>query len=181
MYQHQSSDMNSHRFAERLMKASRSIAAVHDDINITDRLIGGIESFWTAVANKFRFDNTKDNRRAHARHEDKLEAQLANDDNMHAIAEHDASQEARRAELRRMSERTAQSKFGVKEVDDYFEETDKDLDELSDVLAEIKRDSLRMRAGIARDNAVLDHLEPEAARLEERVRKSNTRIDRIIK
>eukprot|EP01122_Echinamoeba_exundans_P014442 TRINITY_DN6541_c0_g1_i1.p1 TRINITY_DN6541_c0_g1~~TRINITY_DN6541_c0_g1_i1.p1 ORF type:complete len:217 (+),score=59.00 TRINITY_DN6541_c0_g1_i1:173-823(+) len=166
---------------ERLVKAQRNIAEMHDDMNISERLIGGIESFWTAFANKFRFDNSKDNRRAQAKAEDEIERSMAEDDTMVAIAKHDADMEQNRRQMKILTERSSQMKTGISEVDDYFEETDRDLDDVYDALAEVKRNALRMRASMARDDKLLDRLQPEAARLEERIRKSNTKIDRIVK
>lgn len=150
-------------------------------MNVSDRLIGGIESFWTAIANKFRFDNSKDNRKVQAKAELAAERDMEDDETMLAIAQHDAEAEEKRRHMRALTERNSGMKTGIADADEYFEETDRDLDDLSDVLAEIKRDSLRMRVGIARDNKVLDRMEPESARLEERIRKSNARIDRILR
>jgi chromosome segregation ATPase len=154
---------------------------MHDDMNISERLIGGIESFWTAFANKFRFDNSKDNRRAQAKAEDEAERAMSEDDSMVAIAKHDADMEEARRQLKVMNERSAGRKTGISEVDDYFEETDRDLDDVFEAISEVKRNSLRMRASMVRDDKLLDRLHPEAARLEERIRKSNAKIDRIVK
>lgn len=167
------------RFAERLVKVSRTTAQVHDDLNITDRLVSGIESFWSAFANRFRFDNSKDNRKAQAKQEDEIDEEMHQDESTIAVARHEHERQEMKAKMRQMSERNAQVKYGVEEIDEYFEETDRDLDELSDVLADIKGASLKMRAGLVRDNKVLDRLEPQAARAEERLRKTNAKIDRL--
>lgn len=164
---------------ERLVKVSRTTAQVHDDLNVTDRLVSGIESFWSAFANKFRFDNSKDNRKAQAKKEDEIDEEMNQDENTIAVARHEHERAEMKAKMRQMTERNAQVKYGVEEIDEYFEETDRDLDELSDVLADIKGASLKMRAGLVRDNKVLDRLEPEAARAEERLRKTNAKIDRL--
>jgi hypothetical protein len=165
-------------------------------LNVTERLIRGIDSFWSAFANKFRFDNSSDNRKKQAHAEDEIDEEIANSSacvqrrydllrtyrqiNFFLCSAREAAKWAAQKEEFKSkfhSTKSLKSKTGIEEYDDYMEETDRDLDDIADSIADIKELALGMRVSLHKDMAHLDRTVAEVERANDRTKKQRMKIE----
>jgi len=195
---------------EKLKNQQDEVAEIHDALNVSDRKLRGIKSFWGNLGNAFKKNNSQEHRKDREKYEkDMAKGKLK-------AAEEKASQEDTRtseklaqnqqdqqayvsAQADAMKQAQAQSKTQVKSGNTndalvsgkfVFEErqdtltkceAERDLDEVGDFVSQLKQKAMVMGGALDESNTRLDTLNSEMNRAQLRTQAVNKKADSILK
>lgn len=150
----------------KLVQAQDDIAKVHEDIDQSHGLIGGIRSLRSAIANRFRSRPGKEHKKKRRKFEKRLR-------------EEEAALPPPPKEPDIFENCCESRKYGVQEWDQIIEEQDNDLDYVAKVLKDVKATGLEMRKQLIIHNTRLDALTEETITVLDRTKDANCKLKQM--
>jgi len=196
---------------EKLKKQQDEVAEIHDALNVSERKIRGIKSFWGNLGNAFKKDKSQEHRKEREKYEkdfaksklkvaeekavqddaQMLEKMTANDKDMktYMSSQQDSMKQAQTANKAQL--KTSQpsdsslvaGKFVFEERKDVLGqcEAERDLDDIGEYVSQLKQKAMVMTGALDESNTRVSNLNTEMDRAHQRTVAVNKKADSILK
>jgi len=195
---------------EKLKNQQDEVAEIHDSINVSERKLRGIKSFWGNLGNAFKKNNSQEHRKEREKYEKEMakeklkeaEEKAKRDDGQtnEKITQH--QQETKTyvdSQSDSMKQAQAQSKAQVKSGntgnDDMVSgkfvfvdrgdsgkcEAERDLDDVGEYVSQLKQKAMVMTGALDESATRIDNLNVEMNRAQGRTQALNKKADSILK
>jgi len=196
---------------EKLKQQQDEVAEIHDALNVSERKLRGIKSFWGNLGNAFKKNNSQEHKKEREKYEKEMakgklkeaEEKAKRDDvqtNQKIAQQQQETKTYVDAQTDTMKQAQVQSKAQVKSGNTnndalvsgkfVFEErkdalakceAERDLDDVGDYVSQLKQKALVMTGALDESNIRIDNLNTEMNRAQGRTQTLNKKADSILK
>lgn len=160
---------------EVLRRANEEVAEMHDNLNIAERSLENIDSFWNRIVNYFSSDNSTEHRDATARYQKKFDAQA--DQKRKEIF----SSPKQTTQFPTLPHLTNKTNAATLEKIRYMEEQDQDLDQILNLLGDLNVTARGLSQSLDEGNDTLNRLNRGTNLAQERVEKNTKFADYLMR
>lgn len=150
------------------------MAEVNDKISASKRVMRGISSVWSALGNKFRKRHSHRHRKKQLKWETERQMRKQKENNPEEEKKVDNKKEEEELHI------YDTPKFGIEDVDQYFEEQERDLDLALEGIKNIKEQAIVMNETLVEQNERLDKLTEDGERAFLKTKEIRNTVSRLV-